>query len=261
MKRKNLLLLALILVTTLSFTACNDDEDDNRHTICPVLPQYNALVTVKPNTDNTSVYLQLDDNTTVFPLNLAKSPFGTKEVRALATILNSNDKTQGYDRSATVARLDSIRTKDLGKDLGSANSTTYGTDPVEIVKNWVTIVEDGYLTLRFRTNWGGKKTHLINLVATNAENPYELTLYHNANGDTPDYTADGLVAFRITGLPDTDGKTVDLTLKWNSFSGEKTTTFKYCSRKATGSLNISMQNPASLVTADTAGSLTTSTFN
>ncbi len=260
MRRKNILLLALALMTTLSFTACNDD-DDNRHAICPVLPQYNALVTVKPNTDNTSVYLQLDDNTTVFPLNLAKSPFGTKEVRAMATLQSSNDKTQGYDRSATVMRLDSIRTKDLAKDLGTANSTTYGTDPVEIVKDWVTIAEDGYLTLRFRTNWGGKKTHYINLVATSADNPYELTLYHNANGDTPNYAADALVAFRITGLPDTGGKTVDLTLKWNSFSGEKTTTFKYCSRKATGTLDINTQNPASLVAADMEGSLTTAPFN
>ncbi len=260
MERKNLLLLSLALVTTLSFTACNDD-DDNTHAICPVVPQYNALVTVKPNADNTSVYLQLDDNTTIFPLNLAKSPFGTKEVRALATILNSSDKTQGYDRSAMVTRLDSIRTKGLAKDLNSDNGKTYGIDPVEIVKDWLTIAEDGYLTLRFRTNWGGKKTHFINLVATNAENPYELTLYHNANGDIPNHAADGLVAFRITSLPDTGGKTVDLTLKWNSFSGEKSATFKYCSRKATGSFDISTQNPASLVAADMAGSLTSATFN
>lgn len=260
MKRRNILFLTLALMATSIFTAC-DDDNDNNYVICPGAPQYNALVTVKPNTDNTSVYLQLDDNTTVFPLNLGKSPFGTKEVRALASLQTSNEKTQGYDQSANVMRLDSIRTKDLAANLGNANSTTYGTAPVEIVKDWVTIAEDGYLTLRFRTNWGGQKTHFINLVATNADNPYELTLYHNANGDTPNYAADGLVAFRITSLPDTEGKTVDLTLKWNSFSGEKTTTFKYCSRKATGTFNISAQNPSSLVATDKAGSLTSSTFD
>ena len=32
-------------------------------------------------------------------------------------------------------------------------------------------------------------------------------------------------------LPDTQGKTVDLTLKWQSFSGMKSVTFKYKSRK------------------------------
>ena len=45
---------------------------------------------------------------------------------------------------------------------------------------------------------------------------------------------DGMVAFNLAQLPDTQGKVVDLTLKWNSFSGEKSAKFKYCSRKAGG---------------------------
>lgn len=234
MKRKNIYLLMLGLLMTLSFVSC-DDDDKSPYCIYPAPGSYyNALVTVKPNADNTSVYLQLDDNTTVFPSNMAKSPFGTKEVRALAYLENTNDKTAGYDKTMWVNRIDSIRTKGLATDLGTDNAKTYGTDPVEIVKDWVTIAEDGYLTLRFRTNWGGMQTHLINLVATNADTPYELTLYHDANGDASRYAADGLVAFNLSSLPDTGGKTVDLTLKWNSFSGEKTATFKYCSRKQSG---------------------------
>ncbi len=259
MKSKNILYLLLGLLVTLSISSC-DDDDSRNYVICPNEVPYNALVTVKPNADNTSVYLQLDDKTTVFPSNLAKSPFGTKEVRALAVLNEVNDKTEGYDKTAFVGRLDSIRTKDLAANLGDDNAKTYGTDPVEIVKDWVTIAEDGYLTLRFRTNWGGMKTHLINLVATNPDKPYELTLYHDANGDASNYAADGLVAFRITSLPDTEGKTVDLTLKWNSFSGEKTATFKYCSRKQTGKLDLKTKNPASLVVGDMSGSLTSTKY-
>ena len=41
------------------------------------------------------------------------------------------------------------------------------------------------------------------------------------------------MAFRLDKLPDTNGKKVDMTLVWKSFSGQKSVTFKYCSRKTT----------------------------
>ena len=44
--------------------------------------------------------------------------------------------------------------------------------------------------------------------------------------------ADGLVAFKLDALPDTEGKTVKLKLKWKSFSGEKSAEFDYCTRKS-----------------------------
>jgi hypothetical protein len=42
---------------------------------------------------------------------------------------------------------------------------------------------------------------------------------------------DGIMAFNLSNLPSTNGKYVTLTLKWNSFSGEKTVKFKYKSRQ------------------------------
>jgi hypothetical protein len=122
--------------------------------------------------------------------------------------------------------------------LSTANEKTYGNDPVEIVNDWVTIAEDGYLTLRFRTYWGQTKAHRINLVAgSDANDPYKVVLFHDANGDTKSYIGDGLVAFKLDELPDTQGKTVNLTLQWNSFNGTKTATFKYCTRKSTNATN------------------------
>ena len=44
---------------------------------------------------------------------------------------------------------------------------------------------------------------------------------------------DALVAFKLDELTDTQGETVKLKLKWNSFSGEKSAEFDYCTRKAT----------------------------
>mgnify|MGYP000385156400 CR=1 FL=1 len=48
-----------------------------------------------------------------------------------------------------------------------------------------------YLTLRFRALWGGQKVHYINLVTgVNPDNPYEVELRHNVNGDPQNYWRD-----------------------------------------------------------------------
>ena len=103
------------------------------------------------------------------------------------------------------------------------------------MNDWVTIAEDGYLTLRFRTQQGDYQTkHFVNLLLSeNPENPYEVEFRHNAFGDTEGKMGDALVAFKLDQLPDTQGETVKLKLKWNSFSGEKSAEFDYCTRKAT----------------------------
>ena len=120
----------------------------------------------------------------------------------------------------------------MGSD--EANSQKYGNNQVDIVRDWVTVAEDGYLTLRFRALWGGQNPHYINLVTgVNPENPYEVELRHNVNGDPQNYWRDALVAFNLNeALPDTKGKTVKLTIRWRSSQGYKKVDFDYCSRKS-----------------------------
>ncbi|MBR6759183.1 MAG: NigD-like N-terminal domain-containing protein [Alistipes sp.] len=208
--------------------ACNDNDED--------WSKYypNALVTVVP-TEDEGCFLQLDDNTTLKPVNMAKSPFGNKEVRALTNYSPSKEPAAPYDRAVYINWIDSILTKDAISIEQMVPDFNYGEDPVEIVRDWVTIAEDGYLTLRFRTIWGNiGRAHYVNLITgVNPGNPYEVEFRHNANGDTYGFVRDGIVAFRLDGLPDTEGKTVKLTLKWNSFSGTKTAHFNYRTRTAT----------------------------
>lgn len=218
-----------LLIVALAFQACDDDDEYYYGHYFP-----NALVTVKHAADR-SVYLQLDDSTTLLPVNMPHSPYGDKEVRALVNYTPLHANSGIYSQSVQVNWIDSILTKPTVADLGETeNDNVYGNDPVEIVNDWVTIAEDGYLTLRFRTRWGGHSTHFVNLVAgQNPDDPYEVEFRHNAYGDTGGLWGDGLVAFRLDSLPDTQGATVKLTLKWNSFSGEKTAQFDYCTRRAT----------------------------
>lgn len=228
MKITNLLFATGILLGMLILPSCLDDDDEvNR-----LYP--NALVTVKEAADKT-VFFQLDDNTTLLPVNVTSHPFDSKEVRALVNYDEVDDPSQEYDQAVKVNWIDSIRTKAMAPNLGAENDEVYGADPVEIVPDWVTIAEDGYLTLRFRTMWSHQGiTHYVNLISTNnPDNPYEVEFKHNANGDVSGRIGDGLVAFRLDQLPDTEGETVKLKLKWKSFNTDKSMEFDYRTRAAT----------------------------
>ena len=99
----------------------------------------NALVTVKPM--DTGVFLQLDDSTMLYPVNLQDASYN-KEVRALA---NLSYTTGGQAliadglRNVNVNWIDTIRTKNMAKDMQGQNEATYGADPLEIVKDWTTV--------------------------------------------------------------------------------------------------------------------------
>ncbi len=228
---KKWLLSAAMITCCVGWQSCLDDDDDYV-AYSKILP--NALVTVKPS-DN-GFYLQLDDSTTLLPVNVSTSPFGDKEVRALTNFDITEEPSGAYDKAVHINWIDSLLTKPMATNLGpEANDSVYGSDPVEIVNDWVTIAEDGYLTLRFRTIWSGQgEAHLVNLLTSqNPENPYEVEFRHDAFGDVNGRLADGLVAFKLDSLPDTNGQTVKLKLKWKSFSGDKSVDFDYCSRKST----------------------------
>ena len=220
-----LLFGAVVLLGTTCLQSCTENNDYYYNSVN--FP--NALVTIKTNPADGNVFFQLDDSTTILPTNIKTSPYGNKEVRALTNFQIAQGQSGHYSKCAYVNWVDTILTKNMAKNLNDQNNSVYGNDPIEIIKDWTTIVEDGYLTLRFSTYFGNGNKHIINLVSTN--NPYEIELHHNAAGDTRGVMRDGLIAFRLNDLPDTKGKVVDLTLKWQSFDGVKSATFKYCTRK------------------------------
>lgn len=240
---KNLSKLTLIAVgilfSVLLFQSCSDNDND----ISIYYP--NALVTAKYAADST-FYLQLDAETTLLPMNITKHPFDGKEVRALVNFKELEEKSIEYTMAVHVNWIDSILTKATVPYSEEEDfDKIYGDDPVEIVNDWVTIAEDSYLTLRFRTRWGyAHKPHFVNLITgVNEENPYEVEFRHNAYGDTYGRTGDALVAFSLKDLPDTEGETVKLKLTWNSFSGKKSAEFNYKTDKETkGSLSLQNGN-------------------
>ena len=224
MKRLKMFALGLLLASSvITLQSCNDDDDIDS-TYYP-----NALVTLKTNAQTGAFYMQLDDSTTLVPTNIKTAPYGGKEVRALVNFKDMANTDEHSAKSVYVNWIDTIRTKPMVLSVGDDDATVYGNDPIERVNSWATVVEDGYFTLRFRTLFGNGEPHVLNLVKGDA--PYEVVLRHNAKGDTQGYPADGMMAFRLDKLPDTEGKTVLLTVKWKSFDGERKAQFKYCTRK------------------------------
>lgn len=224
--------IAAAILSLAALSACDKDFTMPNHPIQP-----DALVTIKP-VDANSFYMQLDEKTTLKPVNMKGSPYGEGEVRALVAYIETHDDPGPYTRAVRVSWMDDILTKPI--DYAGITEQFFGDDPVEIIDDWVTIVEDGYLTLRFQTVSGMVGTkHRVSLVSR-SENPYELEFCHDANGDVRGEMVDGLVAFDLRSLPDTHGQTVKLKLKWQSFTGAKEHEFDYCTRRDTPELGASV---------------------
>lgn len=234
--------IAVVMLSAMTlFSSCNKNEDTN-----PVFwSSYpNVLVTVKTATTG-ECYLQLDDKTTLLPVNMKSSPYKS-DVRALAHVVEVDEDGKPYSKAVKVNWIDSLLTKPAVVSEGALDVQKYGFDPVEIRDNWITVVEDGYLTVSFDAYFGNKGVvHYINLVTgVDPDDPYVVELRHNAMGDVEwGYRRSSIAAFDISSLPDTEGKTVKLTVKYRGFNNEKAIVFDYCSGK---SVNADTKVPSGL---------------
>lgn len=235
---KKALILAVAAMALLS-SSCRK-EDPRPFTY------YEATVTFKPSSDG-SYFLEQDDKTALIVTNDSWKtyPFPDgKEKRAYIRYGMYGDiipghKVPGYDETWEVMLIaaDTIRTKSPVV-YRADEEDIYGNDPVGLyLGNDVfptTLIEDGYLNVAFEIMVGGVGvTHEINLL-TNVDpnDPYTVELRHNAHDSYEMEPAKCLMDFPLKDLPDTEGKTVTLTLKWLSLVTGKyeKTTFDYCSR-------------------------------
>lgn len=224
---KTMAFAAIMFSTALSLQSC-DDDDNNALVIDPVYTP-NAIVTFKTDTTTGKFFMQLNDSVTLVDKDHTKWPIdaaGKKELRALVSVTFAYKNDTGLERDVhLITVFDTIRTKSMSPIVSDIEKT-YGDDPVEIVDSWKTVCEDGYLTLHFRTYFGGQKIHTLRLVR---QTDGTLRLFHDANGDVKGAVSDGIIAFRLNDVPKPEdgSKYENITLKWTSFSGEKTHTFKY----------------------------------
>lgn len=235
MKRKQfpIIVCGMMIITAL-FQSCNTDDDNSYNTYRPT-----ALVTVYPKDDN-SFFMQLDEKTVLLPTNMKGSPYGKKEVRALVNYTEEINAKEQDVRNVYVNWIDSIRTKEPIASAGEKNDSIFGKDPIEIVKDWVTVAEDGFLTLRIRTAWGPKhQPHYINLLSgVNKDDALEFELRHHAYGDLGGHMGDALIAFNLNKILKEAGADRKIKLSWTSFDGKKTAEFSLNSHNSTKALGM-----------------------
>lgn len=205
---------AVLLALPTFFTACNDDDDSVRGRV------YDAIVTVLPGENG--VWFAVNDSVVVTPSNITKPIYGNREVRALTRFMVPSSSAGLTDGQAVeVLAIDSILTKPATQWTETVDKEL-GNDPVAIGKDWLTVAEDGYLTLHIyvRTNQASAPHYLHLLKGRDPQKPYELELRHTANGSLGSMSVGGYVAFDIKDiLPIGIDKTVNLTVRYRDFNG------------------------------------------
>ena len=82
-------------------------------------------------------------------------------------------------------------------------------DPVDLILDWITCLEDGFLTLHYSIPTKGKTRHSFSLYPSVVPNEYRLV--HDAHGDVAGELTEGIVCFDISPLlPETGEETVEL---------------------------------------------------
>ena len=184
---------------------------------------YTAIVSVKVSPTDT-VYFQADEQTRLFPMWDRDAYRGLERIVCGVRIFKETVPNYGY-------LTDVLWYDSLDKGTTTSSASVVGDDPVEVLSDWRTSCEDGYLTLHYEAWWGeGSLPHAFYLVTgLNPDDPYEVWLRHDAKGDGRKKKADSLVYFDLQSLPDPGNGSVTLTLKWKNGEGktlDKPFTFK-----------------------------------
>lgn len=216
----------LMLTMTMSLfglSACQDDDDYSLDKFAI------EIMTVVP--DGSTYYLRRDNGEKLWPFATNCPGYNFSKTRAQVNYTMLSDSIPGFSHGIKINWIENILTKNISPYRGAENDSIYGTDPVKII---AMNIGDGYLNIRFAANFGNTGVkHLISLIQDQEVNtPYALELRHQAYGDNALYAAEGLVAFDLSSLLNTGGQTVELTIKVNTFEGEKSYKLAYNSDPA-----------------------------
>lgn len=199
-----------------TFQSCSDD-DDAVYSLDSFVVE---IMTAEPISEN-SYYFIRDNGETLWPLANSDYGFAPKSrQRAQVNYTMLSDSIPGYSHGIKVNWVDGILTKTIAPNENTLNDSIYGTDPIELI---AMETGGGYLDILFGANYGNSgESHYVNLIPADSINKasYDLEFRHNAYDDPPLMSAQGLVSFDLSTLPDTGGETVTLRIKFNTFDGE-----------------------------------------
>ncbi len=159
-----------------------------------------AIATVR--VEEGKVVLVLSDKNRVFPLNwdlaIPKEPY--RAMVEYVKVSVENDPNKNY---VHLLWLEPIQTGNIILDTVTPSSAK-AADPVGIVKDEFTSLEDRFLTIHYKINTSGTIPHSFSL--TPGEEKNEIVLLHDAHGDAPTYLEEGLIAFPLDQILPVSGR-------------------------------------------------------
>jgi len=178
---------------------------------------YPAIASAKTFPDGTR-YLQVNDKLSIVDPDQSHRTWEKDRVYCEFMLLNRPPETKFC--WAEILWYEDVEPGGLSAhgDKGDSPGGPAADDGLDVIEDWMTSLEDGYLTIHYSAWWGdGRIRHSVYLTRDSSG---EFTLVHNANGDARTEKADALVYFDINTLfSDTDENDV-ITLKWKTCAGE-----------------------------------------
>lgn len=200
----------ILCLAALLAVSCSKEAGFNFSDAAPEFHKADVIVTIKQDADGTVFFQYGRDR--LYPGE--GYPF-ERQCRAMASVTIYAEEVPLYGHRVDVNWLEPI-------DQGAFKpypAEGYGSDGIDVLtKSWITSVEDGYVTLHYKTWWGDPAGH-HDFFLVQGEDPYELTLMHNANGDEKAVYSEGTIYFDINSLPPTEDGPRKLRINWTSTEG------------------------------------------
>lgn len=174
-----------------------------------------------PNYSDGFPYLKISDNLNIVDAGNTLKPAAGR-IFCQFRLLDERPSSQFY--RAEIDWYESIALGQYGPLDGGTGFATIDDaddDGLNVIEDWMTNLEDGYLTIHYSAWWGkSEQIHYLVLTPDDKDKPLELTLRHDARDDERLEEADALVCFDINSLSnyiDEENKTV--TIKWKNSAG------------------------------------------
>jgi len=183
-----------------------------------------AIVTIKQDAEG-KTFLQVSENIKVYP-------DGGYEFSGLQRAMCSL-YIYAHEGDIYYGQIDWLEPLEMGS-FGTGSIKGGAGDGLNIIQDWMTGAEDGYLVIHYSTWWSEHPVHHDFYLSSGSDpdDPYCLELRQDSHGDAHDYLDEGIICFDINSLPDTGDEYRTITLKWNDTDGAaRTATFDFKTRK------------------------------
>ena len=122
-----------------------------------------------------------------------------------------------YETAVSILWLEAVdeeQVADNAPEITNPEPSYFG-DSLQVIYDWITTAEAGYLTVHYRIRQSGTVRHRLELRPFGSGHDY--ALYHDRQGDTGEEPAEGILCFRLLPEPATEES---LNLHYLDFSGK-----------------------------------------